>query len=45
MIKYKLDLEGATSPVDKYWNFCVGSCHAATALQKNVGSVSPRFRF
>ncbi len=35
MIKYELDLKGLTIPIDKYWKFCVGSCHAATALRED----------
>lgn len=35
MINYQLDLKAPSEPVEKYWNFCVGSCHAATALRED----------
>ena len=33
MITYNLNLHSAKKPLDRYWEFCVGSCHAATALR------------
>ena len=33
---FHIDTNGATVPLKPYWNFCVGSCHAATADQKNM---------
>ncbi len=35
MLTYTLDLQSAAKPLDKYWEFCVGSCHAATALRED----------
>lgn len=32
---FKLDITGKTLPLNHYWNFCVGSCHAATALRED----------
>lgn len=35
MITYDLDLNSAKAPLDRYWEMCVGSCHAATALRED----------
>lgn len=35
MITYNLDLNKPRKPLDRYWEFCVGSCHAATALRED----------
>lgn len=35
MIKYNLDLNSAKKPLDRYWELCIGSCHAATALRED----------
>lgn len=32
---FKFDANGNTLPLNPYWNFCVGSCHAATALRED----------
>ncbi len=33
MKEFFLDITSARKPLPRYWNFCVGSCHAATALR------------
>ena len=33
MITYKLDLNSAKKPIDRYWEMCIGSCHAPVALR------------
>lgn len=33
MKKFSLDITSPRNPLPRYWNFCVGSCHAATALR------------
>lgn len=35
MITYSLDLDSAAKPLERYWETCVGSCHAATALRED----------
>lgn len=35
MFTYNLDLNSARKPLDRYWEFCIGSCHAATALRED----------
>lgn len=35
MMEYKLDLNSAKKPLDRYWEMCIGSCHAATALRED----------
>ena len=35
MIKYNFDINGEKRPLDRYWKFCIGSCHAATALRED----------
>lgn len=32
---FLLDLNSQTRPLKPYWNMCVGSCHAATALRED----------
>lgn len=34
-MKYSLDAKSATITNSNYWNFCIGSCHAATALRED----------
>ncbi|MGB4660686.1 MAG: beta-xylosidase [Mobilitalea sp.] len=33
MHKFNLNYQSKTKPLKPYWNFCVGSCHATTALR------------
>lgn len=33
MHTFSLDITSPRKPLNRYWNFCVGSCHAATALR------------
>jgi len=35
MKEFVLDLDSPRRPLVRYWNFCVGSCHAATALRSD----------
>ena len=35
-ITYAVDLKAPARPYPHYWEFCVGSCHAATLLRKDV---------
>ena len=35
-IQYSVDLKAPARPYPHYWEFCVGSCHAATLLRKDV---------
>ena len=35
MITFTLDLNSAKKPLDRYWEMCIGSCHAATALRED----------
>ncbi len=35
MISFQFDLSEKTIPYHKHWEFCVGSCHAATALRED----------
>ena len=35
-IQYKIDLKAPARPYPHYWEFCVGSCHAATLLRADV---------
>lgn len=44
MIKYQLDLDDATQPLYKNWEFCVGSCHAVTALRTDWQQMLRRCR-
>lgn len=39
MLTYTLDLHSKVKPLDKYWELCVGSCHAATALREDYRSM------
>lgn len=32
-MRFTLDTNSATVSIDDYWKFCIGSCHAATALR------------
>lgn len=34
-MKYTFDAQSTTQPNDNYWQFCIGSCHAATALRES----------
>lgn len=34
-MKYILDAKSNTIPNSDYWNFCIGSCHASTALRED----------
>jgi xylan 1,4-beta-xylosidase len=35
MMEYILDVRGEKAPLKKYWELCVGSCHAPTALRSD----------
>lgn len=35
MKTFALDTKSPVKPLEKYWNFCVGSCHATTALRED----------
>ncbi len=35
-IQYAIDLKAPGKPCPHYWEFCVGSCHAATILREDV---------
>lgn len=35
MIRFHLNTDGDARPIDRYWEFSVGSCHAATALRQD----------
>lgn len=35
-VKYSVDLKSRGRPYPHYWEFCVGSCHAATLLRADV---------
>ena len=35
-VQYTVDLKAPARPYPHYWEFCVGSCHAATLLRKDV---------
>ncbi|NTV91149.1 MAG: beta-xylosidase, partial [Clostridiales bacterium] len=34
-VEFKVDMKGETSPFPHYWEQCVGSCHAYTALRED----------
>lgn len=34
-MNFILDANSAKQPNSTYWNFCIGSCHAATALRED----------
>ena len=34
-MKFELDLKSPKHKIERYWEFCVGSCHAATALRED----------
>lgn len=44
MIQFYLDAASAVKPLDKYWEFCVGSCHATTALREDYRNQLRRCR-
>jgi xylan 1,4-beta-xylosidase len=33
MMQFDLDINSKTTPLEKYWELCIGSCHATTALR------------
>lgn len=35
MKQFSLDIASPTRPLEKYWELCVGSCHATTALRED----------
>ncbi len=35
MKTFSFDLNSSMKPLEKYWSFCVGSCHATTALRED----------
>lgn len=35
-VQYSIDLTAPARPYPHYWEFCVGSCHAATILREDV---------
>lgn len=35
MKTFHLDVQGPARPIERYWEHCVGSCHAATALRED----------
>lgn len=35
MIKYNFNADSERKPLNRYWEFCIGSCHAATALRED----------
>jgi len=35
MTTFSIDLHSSVKPLEKYWNLCVGSCHATTALRED----------
>lgn len=44
MITCQFDLNSAKNPLDRYWELCVGSCHAATALRADYREMLTRCR-
>ncbi|MDR2792872.1 MAG: hypothetical protein LBB61_04295 [Treponema sp.] len=42
--KFKIDLTAPAKELDRYWEMCVGSCHAATALRSDWQSQMTRCR-
>lgn len=44
MKTFALDAAGARKPLDRYWELCVGSCHAATALRADYQAQLARCR-
>ncbi|MDR3276500.1 MAG: hypothetical protein LBT11_04730 [Treponema sp.] len=44
MKEYKLDVQSEKAPLDKYWELCVGSCHATTALRSDWQEMLQRCR-
>lgn len=43
-MKFELDVNAAKRRYDRYWEFCVGSCHAATALRADYREQLARCR-
>ncbi|HRT82660.1 MAG TPA: beta-xylosidase, partial [Oscillospiraceae bacterium] len=41
---FDLDLTSGRKPLDRYWEFCVGSCHATTALREDYRKMLTRCR-
>lgn len=41
---FQMNANGPTVPLKHYWNFCVGSCHAATALREDYRQQLTRCR-
>lgn len=35
MIQYHFNINSDRKPLDRYWEHCIGSCHAATALRED----------
>ena len=35
MKQFTLNVNSAVKPLEKYWELCVGSCHATTALRED----------
>jgi xylan 1,4-beta-xylosidase len=44
MKEYTLNLQDEKAPLKKYWEFCVGSCHATTALRSDWQEMLRRCR-
>ena len=44
MKNFDLDLNGGKAPLEKYWEHCVGSCHATTALRADYQAMLARCR-
>lgn len=44
MLSYTLDFHSQTKPLDKYWELCVGSCHASTALREDYRAMLTQCR-
>lgn len=42
MKTFKLDCCAASKPLERYWEMCVGSCHAATALRSDYQEMLTR---
>lgn len=44
MKSFELDIRSAAKPLDKYWELCIGSCHATTALREDYREQLTRCR-
>jgi xylan 1,4-beta-xylosidase len=44
MKQFDLDAAGGKAPLEKYWELCVGSCHATTALRADWQEMLARCR-